>query len=478
MYSIGKVLLTSTSSYILKYAANNVITFFENDHDEFYWNVNGTDWAIPIKKVSATIHLPVSLTGKELRTECFTGTYGESGKDCEISILDSRTIEFASTKPFDPYKNLTIVIGMPYGTIQQPSILEKILRTIMENWGLAFALLTLIVMFLIWRKFGRDDQTVSNTIMPHYTPPEDILPTETGTIIDEKLDIKDITAIIIDYAVRGFIKITEVEEKSFVFTSKDYELELLKPYITKKDFEKMILDAIFKTNETGSKIRISQLENKFYVHIPKIDKSVMARLVKDGYFPYNPSTIRTIYRSIGIVLIMIIVFAGEILVEFLGISVASMIGIGLAGLIIIIFGQKMPHKTKKGTETYYKLKGLYEYIDTAEKDRMKFQEDNNILFEKLLPYAMAFGLITKWTKAFNGLIKEQPGWYHSKGAWGSDGFTMMYFADRMNSLNSKMESNMTSRPGGKGGKGGWGGGSGFGGGFSGGGFGGGGGRGL
>jgi uncharacterized membrane protein YgcG len=475
--------LTKTADFIIKYTAKNVIGFFDETkakeqntsaHDEFYWNVNGLDWVVPIKEVAATIHLPKEISKENLMMDCFTGEYESKAQNCEAKIIDAKTIEFKTTQPLNAFENLTIVVGMPYGTIAQPSTLEKIWTIIIENWGIPFAILTLIIMVALWYKHGRDDQSVSNTIMPHYEPPKGMLPTEVGTLIDEKVDPKDITATIIDYAIKGYIQINEIEEKGLIFTSKDFELELLKPYITTKEYEKFILDGIFSNNEAGTKTKISDLANKFYIHVEKIQDSVMDQLVKEEYFPESPSKTRKRYTGVGFGIIFVVAIFGG----YTYASMATYVGLVIAGLIIVGIGYKMPQKTRKGTETYYQLKGLYEYINTAEKDRMQFQEKNNIMFEKLLPYAMAFGLIGKWSKAFDGLIKNPPTWYHTNRPWGSNGFTMLYFADRLDHIGNNLTSNISSRPGGKGG-GSWSGGSGFGGGgFSGGGFGGGGGHGL
>jgi uncharacterized membrane protein len=230
------------------------------------------------------------------------------------------------------------------------------------------------------------------------------------------------------------------------------------------------MEGIFKENKAGTKIKISDLKNKFYTHLPAIKKSVMDQVIKDEYFPHNPTTIRGIYTGIGTVMIVIAF-------QIMTVAIDLLVGILVSGIIIIIIGQFLPRKTKKGTETYYVLKGLYEYIDTAEKDRMEFQEKNGILFEKLLPYAIAFGLVKKWAKAFEDIIKTPPNWYTSKGQWYAH-FTMMHLANNLSSFNNTLSTNISSRPGSRS-SGGWSGSSGFsGGGFSGGGFGGGGGRGL
>lgn len=478
MYEPTGKMLNSEAIFIPKYTAKKVIGFFE-EHDEFYWNVNGTEWVVPIQKLTAKISLPKSFSKDKLKTTCYTGGYGSTEQNCKISFPDNQTVNFETTKPLSPYENLTIVIGMPKGTITPPSTFSKIIDFLLNNFGIFFAILTLIGMFVIWHNYGRDDQEVSNTIMPHYTPPKDLSPAETGTLMDEKLDPRDITSTIIDFAIKGFLRINELEKKGIIFKNEDYELELIKEYPeTVKPFEKLILSAIFPTNQAGQKTKLSDLKNKFYAHLQKIEKSIMGQLINDDHFPHNPSTVRKFYATIGGIVLALPIFFGEILVLVLNMSVISTVGFGAAGLIIIIFGMKMPRKSKKGTQTYYHLKGLYEYIDTAEKDRMHFQEEQSIMFEKLLPYAMAFGLIKKWTKVFDGLIKNPPSWYHTNRTWGNNGFTMVYFADKLSSIGDKFSQNITSRPGGKGGGGAWSGGSGFGGGFSGGGFGGGGGRGL
>ena len=105
---------------------------------------------------------------------------------------------------------------------------------------------------------------------------------------------------------------------------------------------------------------------------------------------------------------------------------------------------------------------------------MKFQEDNGLIFEKLLPYAAAFGLISKWTKAFEGILKEPPNWFVGRP---DRMMNLNRFGRSMNAFASTATTNMYSRPGSNGGSGSWSGRSGFSG-FSGGGFGGGGMRGL
>jgi uncharacterized membrane protein len=110
--------------------------------------------------------------------------------------------------------------------------------------------------------------------------------------------------------------------------------------------------------------------------------------------------------------------------------------------------------------------GFRLYVATAEKDRQRFNEDQGI-FARYLPYAIVFGCVDKWAKAFEGLESEAQAsvvpWYT-----GMTAFHVASFSSDLKGLSGSLSSTISSTPSS--------GGSGFsGGGFSGGGGGGGGG---
>jgi uncharacterized membrane protein YgcG len=472
--------MTGNANFILSYQARNIFNFFDT-HDELYWNINGTQWPVSTQSANAIVHLPKSFKESELQFKCITGTYGEDETNCKFRILDDQTVEFVSTTSFLPYRGHTFVLGLPKGTITPPTTAEQIWMWLKNNPTVFLPFISFIIMFSLWHYKGRDEKTLKTTVIPHYKAPKNLSPTEVGTIIDEKLDPRDITATILDLAIRGYLKIHEVEKKGLFRESTDFEIEMIKPFKGGRAFEKYIFNGLFANNEKGKRIPISKLKNEFYRRVPRIRKLIMKDLIKGKYFPHNPATIRGIYMGVAVgiptVAYNLLGYLQAMSMGFTGENVAVMtISYLLTTAIVGGFGNYMPRKTKLGAETYYELKGLYEYINTAEKDRMKFQAKNNILFEKLLPYAMAFGLVEKWTKSFSGLIKTDPSWYQSSSHLNS--FDMIHFSRSIHRMTKNLTSNIRSQPGSRGGQGGWSGGSGFSGGFSGGGFGGGGGRGL
>lgn len=303
--------------------------------------------------------------------------------------------------------------------------------------------------------------------MPIYKAPEGMSPTEIGTIIDENLDMRDITSTIVDMAVRGYIQIKEIKEKKLIFDNTDYEFIKLKNYengTVLKTHERKILDAIFGSSQNK---RLSSLKNEFYSSLPGIREAVYNSLVKEGYFPTNPEKVRNIYYTIGSVLCFGVLFGLGAFIAFFPLS--AILGILASGVVVLGFAKYMPAKTKKGVDMYYQAKGLEMFIKTAERDRIKFQEQENI-FEKILPFAMTLGLASKWANAFEGIYKTAPSWYVSSNPNWNNNFNVLMFTNRLDSVASEMQTTFASSP-----RSASGGGSGFSGGFSGGGFGGGGG---
>ena len=320
-------------------------------------------------------------------------------------------------------------------------------------------------MIYLWVTRGRDEKTGRKTVIPHYHPPEGLTPTEAGILIDEKMHHRDITATIIDYAVRGFLTITETKKK-------DHELELIKTPKNPPTHEMYVLEGLFgKTLAPGTKVKLKALRRTFPQQVRHIQKTATKALIKKGFLPHDPHNVRNGYLGCGGGLLFVASYLGGVASIY---TVGSVIA---TGLILMLFSQVMPRRTALGAEKYYELRGLYEYIKTAEKDRLDFQEKANIFFEKLLPYAVAFNQTKHWAKAFKDLIKEPPEWYHSANR--RDLTDLMVFSSALDRFNTQAARHafVNMKKGGVGSA--FTGGSGFGGGgFSGGGFGGGGSRGL
>lgn len=456
------------ATYVLTYEIKRAVTYFD-DHDELYWNEYDY-WEVPVLKSTITVKVPEGATAKGLKAACYTGYYGSTDADCTAKIIDERTIQYTKNTVSDPGEGFTIVAGWPKDLVTKPSFVQGVFWYVIDNWPIFIPFIAFLFLFFKWWYTGRDPEHKS-TIIPRYTPPEGLSALEVGTIVDEKVDLHDITAVIIDYAIKGYIKIRELKEKKTFYTETDYEIELLKKYSENshiKEHEKVILDNLFLT---ADKVKLSSLKYKFYKHLSTIKTKTYENLTKGGYFVHNPQKIREIYMGIGAAIGGITFFGFGVMAVLFGPSFP--IGILVTAGLFLIFGMVMPRKTLKGAQIYTEIRGLEEYIRTAEKDRIKFQEDANIFFEKLLPYAMVLKMADKWGDAFKDYYKKPPSWFD---AGDMDGFNSNYLVNRLNNFTNTATTAFASSPKSSGGgSSAWSGGSGFSGGSSGGGFGGGGG---
>lgn len=462
VYVDGKI-----KTYKIQYKLERGLNQF-GDHDELYWNVTGNGWDTAIVKASASVKLPSAVNKNDLKAICYTGYGYSKEQDCQAEVVDGQNYSFSSNSLLPSNAGLTIVVAFPKGMINYPSQLTYALWFFSDNWGYLLPFLTFLFVYYRWYKYGRDPKATHPTIMPEYEPPDNLRPAEVGTLLDDRVDMQDITSTIIDLATRGHLKIIEITKKNLVWTNYEYELEQTpakNPKDTLNDFERKIYNGIFGAD---TKIHLDDLKYKFYKVIPEIQTAIYNSLVSKSYYSENPDKVRGTYLGIGCGGFFIVLFFLGFLID---INLSLFIGVLASFVIIFAFANFMPKKTQKGVDTHVHVLGLEEFIKTAEKDRLKFYEKENI-FEKILPYAIALGIADKWAKACEGLFKHAPDWYQSNNPNIATHFNTYYFLNTLNSFNTTLASNMQSAPrsSSSGGSSGFGGG-----GFSGGGFGGGGG---
>jgi uncharacterized membrane protein len=309
-----------------------------------------------------------------------------------------------------------------------------------------------------------------------YEPPAGISPAEAGTLLDDTIHPRDITSTMVDLAVRGYIKIEEVEEKGLLFTHKDYKFHLLKPLAqwTDKELaphERVMLENVF---QGGSETRLSNLKNRFYTAVPVIRQDIMSELKNKGIYLLDPESANG--YSIGAAVVILIPFA---IFQYIGRAnffnsiPLLIVSVLISALIWWLFARVMTAKTVKGARTRIAVLGFQEFMNRVDAERLKVMLPTT--FEKFLPYAMALGVEHHWAQAFAGIVKDPPQWYVGPGGpYG--GFNPIFFSSSMHSMATDMHQVFVSAPRASStGSGFGGGGFGGGGGFSGGGFGGGGG---
>jgi uncharacterized protein (TIGR04222 family) len=473
--------------YDISYSVQGAMNAFSG-HDELYWNAIGVDWAVLIDRSVVTVHSPADIT----QVACFRGAEG-SALACDRSRVSGSTATFTQSNLF-PFEGVTVVVAIPKGVLTptpRPILRERLtlltaFRATPARGGVAAALVVLGlggVGWSVWR-VGRDrrfrgsavDQTMggtsgdepvpvgdADTSAPvEFAPPENLRPGEIGTLLEEEVNTLDVTATIVDLAVRGYLKIQELPKEGW-FGKPDWRLMRLdKPEDDLEAYEHSLLAGLFAA---GSKVELSSLRTTFVERLHKVEEDLMDDVVAKGWFRQDPDTVRRRWYLIALGATALSIAATWILAVTWRLG---LIGLPLVATAVALWfaAGRMPARTAKGTAVLRRVRGFRTVIDKAETNIARWAEQENV-FTKYLPFAIVFGLTEKWAKAFEQLGEARPDtttWYES-----SRPFVLAQFAHAIDGFTVATAGTIASTPAGSGS-------SGFsGGGFSGGGGGGGGG---
>lgn len=437
--------ISGKREYQVKYLATGVLRSFE-DHDELYWDVTGNGWLVPIAQASVVVTLPKDGL---LKAACFQGVFG-SKTSCNIKLLPPTQATFVTSRPLQASEGLTVVVGYKKGLVPIVQIMPPQItypsnsntEAYPPNMVAFFISLVLGagLVFWLWWKKGRERTQGYEAIMVEYFPPEKLRPAEVGTLLDERADTLDVSATIVDLAVRGFLTIKE-EPKKWLFGSVDYVLSKTgKDQSNLLPYEKGLLNRIFDKKDI---VAVSELEAGFYDDLATIKQMLYHDMVAKKFFPTNPEKVKGKYLTLGIV-VLTLAFVSFIAGLFE--SSGYLGGVGLAtifiGVILIIFSRSFSRRTSLGHKVLRKILGFKLFIEKAEKYKQQFLERENI-FNEILPYAIVFGSTEKFAKAFSnlGIKPSQPTWYTS-----SQPFNVMVFSSSINNFSGSFTSAIASQP--------------------------------
>lgn len=509
-------------NYTITYKVQTKDLAIKNHEDlqMVYWNLVGYEHA-PINKLTYTIHMPKAFDPDGVYTT--SGHYGNT-RTTLTNEFENTTVYGTSTVPLKTGHAATIVINLPSGyfTFPEPADYGWIISIIC-------GVITVLAIILFYR-FGKDDEVV---VTVEFNAPKDLTSAGVGYVIDNVVDTKDVTSLIIDWANRGFIEIIDQDDKitlhklreldvdnstnyeriffNAIFTKEEIKEEDLKTtsvyyglqntikgitkYFSMKEhrvFEKSSLSlqillcfvigiptvlfggaALYSYYET-----VSFLWPVFILAPVMIVTAFAWMMVMMKRFTMKRSSL-TLFFTLFIVIFAFIIFVTSFTMLKYKMSIIYVI-IYIAVTVLLIFVMLfMDKRTKLGNQWLGQILGLREFILTCEKDRLEMLvQDNPSAFYDVLPYAYVLGVSDVWAKKFENIVMQAPSWY--VGSYGpNDVFVSMLWWNHFHHSFRNISSAAAFHPEIKGGSGGGGfsgggfSGGGFGGGFSGGGFGGG-----
>ncbi|MFL5759221.1 MAG: DUF2207 family protein [Thermomicrobiales bacterium] len=263
----------------------------------------------------------------------------------------------------------------------------------------------------LWYTKGRDPHTgLVADFIP--SPPDDLPPGAAGTLIDETADQADVVATLVDLGRRGALKIDE-SGATTEYGGRDFQLTLLQPESKLSSFETELIAAIFGPSpKAGATVKMSAVKSQFDSAQGEIKADLYNELVQRKYFMRSPEETRRNWKLLGGVALAVDLGLCVILSAAAGGAVLwslPIFVIAALAIAILVIAKAMPRKTPEGAEAAAKWNAFKRYLDDIEKYE-KLDEAKGI-FDKYLPFAVAFGLEHSWVSKFASVNAPVPQWY-------------------------------------------------------------------
>jgi len=395
---------------------------------------------MPVTAASGTIGLPaVGAVGSILSVDCQSGSPTGLGP-CQMwsgGTHESWNPTFQDTQIA---AGSQVVLGFT-----TPTTMIAINQDVRAHWTLdrAFstatgplvtALLVLILgagaLWLVWRGLGRDITTSKNpTVVASFVPSGKgtvefdiaghIRPGHVGTVVDERVDPVDITATLIDLAVRGHLQIVELAPEKPISPA-DWTFKRLESDDEMRPFEKTLVDAIAPAD--GPAAVVSKIGQPVEKVIAQVQDDLYQEVVDRGWFSHRPDQVRHAFDRAGWALLGASLVALVVLVMF---THFGLLGLALVALAIgfLALGQTMPRRTQSGVDLVHGLHALSMSLQTQPVSQIP-KDAAYTEISKVLPYAVVLGGRDRWLQALADADDDPDvpdpddlGWYSAPPTW-------------------------------------------------------------
>lgn len=247
---------------------------------------------------------------------------------------------------------------------------------------------------------------------------EGLRPGLVGTVADERVDPVDVTATLLDLAVRGHLHITELPRGEhglldWSLTRTDRAEEDL------YDYERGILQAIAPQ---GGNTLVSQLPTTLAPVIADVQSDLYDEVVRRGWFESRPDATRNQWRTRGLIGTGIAVALAIGFVAFTNLGLLALVLLALAAALVWV-SDRMPRRTAKGSKLVEGLGALASLLATKPTTEMPAGREIPEI-SRVLPYAVVLGGKDRWLEAMVLADEDDQApdpttidWYHAPATW-------------------------------------------------------------
>lgn len=389
--------------------------------------------SVEVAEVSGTIRIPAI---PEL-IDCVAGPPGGVQK-CQLYAAgthDAPMPTFSSSNR-GVGEQVTITVGVTSGAVASTADVQ-------ENWNLnrafeltpvtvlvALAALVMgaLILWLLHRRTGVDadaggDFAPVATFRPIgdgesvFEVADSVRPGHVGTVADEHVDPVDVTATLLDLAVRRHIHITELKRDSHGML----DWQIVRHDVGDDDlapFEARMLDAIAPV---GGQSLVSALPETLSPAVPAVQDALYDDVVARGWFDSRPDATRNNWRRLGYIGLAVAAVAAVLLVALTNLGLLALVLVLLAfGLVWV--ADRMPRRTREGAKLVRGLGALSSLLATHPTETMPSGRELTEI-SRLLPYAVVLGGKQRWLAAMVDADEDDTAdptdvyWYQAHDEW-------------------------------------------------------------
>lgn len=419
-------------TFEITYRASNTVRAFDG-YDEIYWNVTGNDWDFPIERAAARVIVPDG--AKILQTAGYTGKRGSktpAGFDPETGVF--------STSYLNPNEGLTVAVGFEKGYVDA---LPVPLRDRIPARLTAIVLLGYLV--VTWALYGKDPEKPA--VMPRFDAIPDVTPAM-AHFIDSygRDDGSSLSAALLQGGVSGFLKIRrdgkddftiekarapkngeeKILDRNLLFPVRlngKYSAEMnrcrkaLKNFLAARTADcfaanrglvagalaLLLGSAAFQLRRAGAPHLIALLAFYLLFLVPAA-KGVLA-MIATKTFKFAPVFIFAFVAFHFSMMTLTAAAANPDIRE-------AFVFYAAGGLAVLIYAHLIVRPTRRGQDVSAHIDGIKMFLKAVDTNIPT--PVNCAKMERLLPYAVLFGLEKEWEdkmRRLTDMAQYRPSWY-------------------------------------------------------------------
>lgn len=247
---------------------------------------------------------------------------------------------------------------------------------------------------------------------------DDIRPGHVGTVADERVDPIDVTATLVDLAVRGHLVIIELPRET-EFGKTDWEIRRVEQTSDGlRPFEQQLLDGIAPP---GGSVLVSELSSRVQESIGGVQDALYDEMVSNGWYERRPDATRDRWTQMSLAALIISIVLTGVLAAF---TTFGLVGLALIVIALgtVFVAQEMPSRTAKGAALLGGLGALRSDLMSHPTNQIAPGDELKEISE-VLPYAIVLGGVDRWLDAIvTSDVDEHPdsydlAWYHGPENW-------------------------------------------------------------